>query len=364
MIKATSLSIQETRYGIKIASADACYSVLIDHNGYWRSFRNQNHFYQRALDNRIFYRHANHRMVEYKCANLLSKIQGLLQQAHQDTSLSLQQSTLLEKATLLNEQDYQEKQQQYIALYRDGVPILPPDHYHDLVIEPASGCPYGKCQFCTLYRNKAFSIKSEQDFAQHLIAIEKFFATTLNERQHIFLSAANALAIPQQVLLTRLQQLHTLHIPIQNISSFYDPFHAPRRDSSQWHELRESGLQKLIIGLETAHIPLRQQIYKSIDLSKLHQQITQLKQQDFNIGLTLLIGIGGLPMAQAHLQDTVAFIKSLPLETTDQLYLSSLTPCSEPQHWLQQQLQQFKFSLQQCSPARCIRYNVQNFFYR
>ena len=47
-------------------------------------------------------------------------------------------------------------------------PIRPPDEADSLLIRTTRGCPWNKCNFCTLFKGGQFSIRSVEDIKEDI----------------------------------------------------------------------------------------------------------------------------------------------------------------------------------------------------
>jgi hypothetical protein len=76
------------------------------------------------------------------------------------------------------------------------VPILPPDQYRSLVLQATLGCPYNRCNFCTLYRGVPYQVRTPDGFRDHIRAVKAFLGAGTSRYRAVFLGDANAIAAP------------------------------------------------------------------------------------------------------------------------------------------------------------------------
>lgn len=212
------------------------------------------------------------------------------------------------------------------------VSILPPDQYLALVLQATEGCSYNRCTFCTFYRDRPFRIKSPQEFAAHCDAVIDFMGASLGVRRSIFLADANAVIIPQDRLLPLLDVLHSRFTvgnssPNQlgrfnGIYAFISAPDALHKQAEDFAELRQRGVSRLYVGLETGYDPLRRFIAKPGCADDVAAAVNAIKAGGIAVGLIVLVGVGGVPFRQAHFAATQALIRRLPLGPGDLIYLS------------------------------------------
>jgi radical SAM superfamily enzyme YgiQ (UPF0313 family) len=215
------------------------------------------------------------------------------------------------------------------ALYPEGIPILPPHRYRDVVVDPARGCPNGGCTFCAFYKDRPFEVLDDAAFRAHLDAVRAHFGRALDAVDGVFLGSASAASIPDPVLLRRLADVAAAP-GLRGVAAFLDPDHAPRRDAARWTALRAAGLGDVTVGLETGLAPLRAEVGKSADVPRFVADIAAMKAAGLKVAVTVLLGLGGPARAEAHRDATVATLAAMPLDAKDLVYLSPLRGSMPP----------------------------------
>ena len=222
--------------------------------------------------------------------------------------------------------------------------ILPPDQYLALVLQATEGCSHNACTFCTFYRDRAFRIKEPEEFAAHIRAALDFFGPALALRRTIFLGDANALVIPFPRLRALFQTMHAL-LPIMpgslegadrdrwrrahpdgftGVYSFMDAFHIHRKTVAQWRELREQGLRRVYIGMETGDDGLLRFLNKPGSAADVVSAVCRLKEAGVAVSVIILLGAGGEAYFEDHVRGTVRAINAMPLRGGDLIYFSEL----------------------------------------
>lgn len=242
----------------------------------------------------------------------------------------------------------EEERQRYRQIY-GSVSILPPDQYRAVVLQATEGCHWNRCTFCDLYRDRPFRIRSREEFRAHVGEVKSFLGAGLTLRKSIFLGDANALIVAQEPLraffgiLEEEFCLMPSHLSgreraawraahpegVEGIYSFIDAFSPQRKSVEDFAELRRRGLRRVYVGLETGHAPLLRWLNKPGCPEDLVALVVRLKEAGLQVGVILLVGVGGEAFAAGHVADSVALVNRLPLDEQDLVYLSELV---EPPH--------------------------------
>ena len=217
------------------------------------------------------------------------------------------------------------------AVYPDGIPILPPHRYRDVVVEPARGCPNGHCSFCAFYQGRRFDVLDDGAFDAHLADVVGLSGAALAAHDGVFFGSASAASIPDAVLLRRLARLDAVlgRLP-RGVAAFLDPDRAPRRAPSDWERLVAAGLADVTVGLETGDPALRAEAGKSGDVAAFVEGVRTAKSGGVRVAVCVLVGLGGAEAAARHLETSLDVLERMGLDARDHVYLSPLTGSLPP----------------------------------
>ncbi len=207
------------------------------------------------------------------------------------------------------------------------IPVLPPDQYSAVVVQLTEGCSYNGCAFCHFYRDRPFRAKPLEEFRRHVAAVREFLGAGLWLRTGIFLADANALVLPQDRLLAALEILQAELRPGDGqggVCSFVDAFSGALKSTDEFRALRERGLRRVYLGLESGCDELLRFLNKPATASGSMALVERLKSAGLGVGVIVLIGAGGTRYAERHVQETLALLNTMGLGSQDILYLSPL----------------------------------------
>ncbi|PIQ28399.1 radical SAM protein [bacterium (Candidatus Blackallbacteria) CG17_big_fil_post_rev_8_21_14_2_50_48_46] len=304
-------------------------------------------------------------------ARLFQKVLADLNTLH--ALIEPHEQAVIEKLLAKNGEALASESLSFQAIYRP-ISILPPDQYSAIVVQAAEGCSWNRCHFCNFYKDRRFRIKSETEFIEHLQAVSNYLGKSALTRKGLFLADGDALMIPQPHLLKLIADMQQV-FPGRPWYSFMDAFRPQAKQISDYQRLAETGLKRVYLGIESGYGPLLSLLNKPGDPELMLTEVLRLKEAGLQVGLILMIGIGGRQMAAEHLSESLKFLDALPLDKGDIVYLSEfiehpdqpyhqqaleqgITPLSEQE--IQTQIQAFKqglrHSLAQVSPYHLMEY--------
>ena len=88
--------------------------------------------------------------------------------------------------------------------------------------------------------------------------------------------------------------------------------------------MAELGLKRVYIGLESGHDPLLEFVRKPGHAQDAIETVQTIKAAGINVGLIVMIGLGGDRFAAGHVADTIAVLNHMPLGEGDLIYFSDL----------------------------------------
>lgn len=237
-------------------------------------------------------------------------------------------ATTIQELTKLSETSlefYENDVSNYHSVYKP-VGILPPDQYISVVLQLTEGCSFNKCNFCSFYRDRPFLIKSPVDFDQHIVDVRNFLGNGLSLRRTIFLGDANALVVPIKKLIPLMERIHD-HLDVEKLGgifAFLDGFSGERKSTGDYEKLRDLGMNKIYIGLESGNNQLLEFLNKPGSAQDALNAVRIIKSSGISVGIIVLLGAGGKQYEANHITDTVDIINQMNLDADDLVYFSEL----------------------------------------
>jgi radical SAM superfamily enzyme YgiQ (UPF0313 family) len=211
------------------------------------------------------------------------------------------------------------------ALVFGHVGILPPDQYPSLVVQATEGCSFNTCTFCDLY-HEGYRVKTPEEFREHVTGVLNYLGASASLRSRgIFLGAANALAVPMARLLpvfeTMLEELDSAR---RGVYAFVDGFTGVRKTTAEYRLLSHFGLRRVYVGLESGHDPLLAFVRKPGRAADAAETVRAVKSAGVQVGVIVMVGLGGWAFAQGHEYDTIETLNAMGLGEGDLVYFSDL----------------------------------------
>ena len=203
--------------------------------------------------------------------------------------------------------------------------ILPPDQYLSTVLQATDGCSFGTCTFCDLYHG-GYRVKSSDEFRRHVVTVRDYLGDSAALRgRSFFLGSANALAVPMGRLLEFFDQAPgPFGGAARPVHVFVDGFTGTRKSAADYAELRRRGLGRVYVGLESGHDPLLAFVRKPASRQQVVETVRAIKSGGAQVGVILMVGLGGRAFAEGHARDTVAAVNEMGLGAGDLLFFSEL----------------------------------------
>ena len=214
----------------------------------------------------------------------------------------------------------------FAGVYRP-VGILPPDQYLALVVQVTEGCQWNRCTFCTFYRGVPFRAKSGLELDAHIRDVTAYLGDGLSLRHSLFLGEANALCLPTEDLLLRLDLIRTWLAPNgggpRAMYAFLDIFSGGSKTVQEFAELRAHGLRRVYLGVETGDDGLLAFLNKPQRGTDALGLVQTLKTAGLAVGVIVMAGIGGDRCERSHVSRTLDLLNAMPLGARDLVYLSA-----------------------------------------
>ena len=194
-------------------------------------------------------------------------------------------------------------------MHYQGNIIRPPSEANSIILQVTVGCSHNRCTFCGAYRAKdqCFHIKHD-----HIIDQDIAFAAEYCRRQKtVFLADGDALIIPQKRLLDLCGKIQTELPWVRRISLYANCRDILRRNTHELAELKQVGVGRIYMGLESGHDVILKAVCKGATASEMIEAGQRVREAGIFLSVTCLLGIGGRAFSQQHAGDTAAVLNAM-----------------------------------------------------
>ena len=226
-------------------------------------------------------------------------------------------------------------------------PIRPPSEAYSLLIRVTRNCPWNRCQFCHIYKGKKFELRPVAEIKQDILTaraiqdrlketawkagygdrVEEVAAATLNNPPSeayfnvalwlyyggtsAFLQDANSLIMKTNELVEVLRFLKQTLPSITQVTSYGRSKTAAKKRLEELVQLREAGLSRLHIGLESGYDPLLQYMDKGVTAADHIAGGKKIVKSGISLCEYVLLGLGGKKMWREHATETARVLNQI-----------------------------------------------------
>ena len=145
-------------------------------------------------------------------------------------------------------------------MHYSGAVYRPPSEARSLIVQCTLGCSHNKCAFCTMYKDKKFSINPIEQVLSDLDEARAYGRYI----EKIFLADGDALILPMDYLLTVLDYIRDHFPTCKRVAAYATAKAIMRKTDDELRTLREHGLGIVYIGLESGNEELLKKFCKGV----------------------------------------------------------------------------------------------------
>ena len=202
----------------------------------------------------------------------------------------------------------------------DFPPFRPPNEANSLLLRVTRGCPWNRCAFCPMYKDVKFEKRSVEEVMRD---IDTAKAYTGGNAETVFIGDSDSLVIRTGELCDILGHLHSIFPSLTRVTSYARSQTLRRRSLDSLKKIRDAGLTRLHIGLESGSALVLEQIDKGASPDTMVRGCAKAKGAGFEVSLYVLLGIGGEVNWHEHASDTASILNQID---PDFIRVRTLTP--------------------------------------
>jgi len=190
----------------------------------------------------------------------------------------------------------------------DFPPFRPPSEADSLLLRVTRGCPWNRCAFCPMYKDIRFEKRSVASVKRD---IDTAKAYTGGNVETVFIGDSDSLIITTDEVCEILGHLHGAFPSLSRVTSYARAQTLKRKSLQSLQKIRDAGLTRLHIGLETGSARLLARIKKGAGPETMIRACTKAKDAGFEVSLYVLVGIGGEANWREHASDTAKVLNRI-----------------------------------------------------
>jgi len=227
-------------------------------------------------------------------------------------------------------------------------PIRPPSEACSLLIRATRNCPWNRCLFCPVYKGSKFELRSVEEIMKDIEAVEaisegikeitwmmghgdklrEVAAMISNQLQYgqcvhnvalwlgtggksAFLQDSNTLIMRTPELIQVITFLRETFPSLNRVTTYARSHTAARKTLAELKELKDTGLDRMHIGLETGYDPLLAYVEKGCTAKNHIEGGKKVKEAGISLCEYVMPGLGGKKMSQEHAQETAKVLNEI-----------------------------------------------------
>lgn len=229
-------------------------------------------------------------------------------------------------------------------------PIRPPSEAQSLLIRVTRNCPWNKCEFCHTYKEEQFSFRSAEEIKKdidqvkaiseeirqvswgmgyagavsqgvlqallnqpggHSQSVQSVAAWLYFGGSQVFLQDANSLIAKTSDLVEILKYLKEKLPSIQRITSYARARTLAKKSVEELKELRQAGLSRIHVGMETGYDPLLQYMKKGVTAKEQIQGGRNVVESGISLSEYVMPGLGGNRWWREHAVESAKVLNQI-----------------------------------------------------
>lgn len=217
-------------------------------------------------------------------------------------------------------------------------PYRPPSEARSLLIRATRGCPWNRCAFCGMYKDTRFELRSVEEIKADILAFKKT-ADAVRELswqmgyggrriedialshnilwltdggvKHAFIGDSNSLVMRTEELAEVIRFLYQTFPTLERVTSYARARTARHKKLEELVRLKEAGLSRLHLGLESGDDEVLAYISKGATSAQMIEAGKKVKESGISLSEYVILGIGGRERWVQHADNTARVLNEI-----------------------------------------------------
>lgn len=194
-------------------------------------------------------------------------------------------------------------------MYEQGV-IRPPSEASSLLVRVTRNCPWNQCVFCPAYKGVKFSKRTVEEIKKDIDQMAGEYGSH-SFVQSVFLQDADSLLLSTPDLLEILRYLKQKFPDIKRVTSYARAKTLKRKTVEELKELKEAGLTRIHVGMESGSEKVLKMIKKGISQTDIVEGGRRVVDAGISLSEYIMPGIGGKSLSEEHARETARLLNAV-----------------------------------------------------
>ncbi len=216
-------------------------------------------------------------------------------------------------------------------------PIRPPSEAYSLLIRVTKNCPWNRCEFCPVFKGERFQLRTVQEVKEDILAAKRRVEDIQRWAEEIglvdsvgdiarhngilwlqndgvrsaFLQDSDSLIMKTEPLVEIVKFLCKVFPTLERVCSYARGKTVFRKKPEELGRLREAGLSRLHIGLETGDDELLAYMQKGATADEMVQAGRKAIEAGFELSEYVMPGLGGRERWEQHAKNTARVLNEI-----------------------------------------------------
>lgn len=188
----------------------------------------------------------------------------------------------------------------------DPPPYRPPNEAASVLLRVSRGCPWNKCAFCDMYKRIKFEKKSVEELETEIRHLSRSYCGNSKE---LFIGDSNSLTVKELPQILKI--IHREFPKLERVTSYARASTLKRLGIERLKEIKESGLTRVHIGLESGDGPTLELMNKGTTPGDMIEGAKLAKNAGLEVSEYVLLGAGGMARWREHASETAKVLNDI-----------------------------------------------------
>ncbi len=214
-------------------------------------------------------------------------------------------------------------------------PIRPPSEAYSLLIRATKHCPWNRCEFCSAFKGERFEIRSVAEVKEDILAAKKWVEDIKGWAEQAgcsvgevaryngvlwleddgvksaFLQDSDTVIMKTEPLVEMVTFLRETFPTLERICSYARGKTLVKKKPEELARLREAGLSRLHVGLETGDGELLAYIQKGATVEEMIEAGQKAVAAGFEVSEYIMPGLGGRERWEQHARNSARVLNEI-----------------------------------------------------